>query len=83
MSSSHMLLECAGPLLSECKFSFCSICRCHLGVFFASSSMREDMFPFKWIGNFPIGLGTRSVENVFFKKMVNILPDDEMMSPGH
>ena len=78
-----MLLERAGPLLSECKFSFCSISRCHLGFFVASSSTLEDMFPFKWIGDFPIALGRRSEENVFFKKMVNILPDEEMMSPGN
>lgn len=83
MSSSHMLLEHAGPLLSECEFSFCSISGCHLGFFVETSSPLEDMFPFKQIGNFPVGLGRRSEENVFFKKMVNILPDDEMMSPGH
>ena len=54
-----------------------------MGFFVASSSTLEDMFPFKWIGDFPIALGRRSEENVFFKKMVNILPDEEMMSPGH
>lgn len=73
MSSSHMLLERAGPLLSECEFSFCSISGCHLGFFVASSSPLDDMFPFKRIGNFPVGLEVGgSEENVFFKKMVNI-----------
>lgn len=83
MSSSHMLLERAGPLLSECGSSFCSINRYHLNFFVASSSTREDMFPFKWIGDLPSGLEVRSEENVFFKETLNILPGDETMSPGH
>ena len=83
MSSSHMLLECAGPLLSECGSSFRSISRYHLDFFVASSSTREDMFPSKWIRDFPSGLEARSEENVFFKEMLNILAGDETMSPGH
>lgn len=46
------------------------------------SSAYEDLFPFKWIGGFPPGLGGRSEEHVVFREMLNVLPGEEMMSPS-
>lgn len=82
MSLFRVLLERAGPLLSECGSSFCSVNRCHLGFFVASPSTHEDVFPFKGVGDFPSELGAGSEENVFFKEMLNVLPGDETMSLG-